>query len=366
MKKLVLCISTLAILAIACQKLENNVPLNGDEMAPAVKMITETISGSRGVETKATIADDDASFAWTAGDNVAVHVSSVSNVSNGKFVYTSDEGASGAAPDTDNPAKASFTVVYPADYSRDAFAVYPSTIVAEDGLSGSTLNVTLPPSYPLAEVSGETGETSPCPMIADNTGASWSFYQLCSLLRLTVNGIPADATGLVIRFPGKKVNGAFSIASVTPGTSTIATGVPDDGEDKITVSFDAGIPKASRIESRSILARMQLPTPSAAAASVMRVSAMAISISVHFAFSDASYVGTTKSVGCSPSFGCPSSFGSADAQWVNGNIFSTISGERTTKKRSCWRFDAELASRAASMIFSSTFSGIARDWSNRR
>jgi hypothetical protein len=242
MKKLILCISTLAILAIACQKLENNVPLNGDEMAPAVKMITETISGSRGVETKATIADTDASFAWTAGDNVAVHVSSVSN---GKFVYTSDEGASGAAPDTDNPAKASFTVVYPADYSRDAFAVYPSTIVAEDGLSGSTLNVTLPPSYLLAEVSGETGETSPCPMIADNTGASWSFSQLCSLLRLTVNGIPADATGLVIRFPGKKVNGAFSIASVTPGTSTIATGVPDDGEDKITVSFDAGITTAT-------------------------------------------------------------------------------------------------------------------------
>lgn len=235
MKKIILCISTLALLAIACQKLENNIPLNGDEMAPAVKMITETISGSRGVETKATIADANASFAWTAGDNVAVHVSSVSNVSNGKFVYTSDEGASGAAPDTDNPAKASFTVVYPADYSRDAFAVYPSTIVAEDGLSGSTLNVTLRPSYTLAEVSGETGETSPCPMIADNTGASWSFYQLCSLLRLTVNNIPPSTKRLEIDFNGNKVCGAFSIANPEPGTSSIATIATEDN-DVITIT----------------------------------------------------------------------------------------------------------------------------------
>ena len=43
-------------------------------------------------------------------------------------------------------------------------------------------------------------------------------------------------SGLIIQFPGKKVNGSFSIAStVTPGTSIIATGAPAEGEDKITV-----------------------------------------------------------------------------------------------------------------------------------
>ena len=61
-----------------------------------------------------------------------------------------------------------------------------------------------------------------------------------------MNSIPADATGLVIQFPGRKVNGAFSIASsVTPGTSTIATGVSADGEDKIIVTFDAGTTTAT-------------------------------------------------------------------------------------------------------------------------
>lgn len=211
MKKLVLCISTLALLAIACQKLENNVPLNGDEMAPAVKMITETISGSRGVETKATIADADASFKWSIDDNVAVHVS---NGSSHKYVVTT-KGASKAA------ASASFTVEYEDGYSRDAYAIYPSYIVAPTaanyGQKGYKLDVTLPSSYTLDQVSGET---SPCPMIARNTsGEGWVFYQICSLLRLTVNDIPAATKRLEITISGCDgwVHGSFQISKVTNG-----------------------------------------------------------------------------------------------------------------------------------------------------
>ena len=238
MKKVFLyAIMSAASVMVACNKVEP-IPAR-EEVGPEaeVEMITETITGSRDASTKVTIDNTSGAFAWTAtNDQIAVHVS------NG--TYVTSEGAS------TSEKSATFDVTYPAGSTRDAFAVFPSSIiVAADagnyGQEGHTLDVTLPESYTLAQV---TGETSPCPMIATNDPGSseWSFKQLCGLLRLTVNGIPADATGLVIRFPGKKVNGAFSIASpVTPGTSTIATGVPADGEDKITVTFDAGITTAT-------------------------------------------------------------------------------------------------------------------------
>ena len=236
MKKILLYFAALAIVAVACERVDIE-PQSGDDPSNEVTMITETISGGSGASTKVTI-DADAKFAWTVGDNVAVHVS---NGDSHKYVFTSGEGGASVAAPT-----ASFTVSYEAGYSRDAFAIYPSTIVAADaanyGQSGYALDVTLPASYTLDQVSENT---SPCPMIADNTGARWEFKHLCGMLRLTVNGIPDDATGLVIQFPGKKVNGAFSIASpVTLESSTIATGIPADGEDKITVTFDAGLTSA--------------------------------------------------------------------------------------------------------------------------
>jgi hypothetical protein len=84
--------------------------------------------------------------------------------------------------------------------------------VAEDaanyGQSGATLDVTLPPSYTLAEVSGTT---TPCPMIADNTGSGWAFYQLCGLLRLTVNNIPADCRYSVGAVGRKQDGSAYTL-----------------------------------------------------------------------------------------------------------------------------------------------------------
>ena len=224
MKKIFLSFIILAT-AVACtsEDLEK-------EPAP---MITETISGTYcPAATKATIADtDDASFKWSVGDNIAVHVS---NGDSHIYVSTSGEGGASAAA-----ASASFSVTYDSGYSRDAFAVFPSSIIvsataANYGQSGSPLDVTLPSSYTLSQVQGEV---SPCPMIATNTaGDGWTFYQLCSLLRITVGNIPATAQSLKIDFDGKKVCGNFSIASdVTPGTSVIST-VADDNNDVITIT----------------------------------------------------------------------------------------------------------------------------------
>lgn len=237
MKKLYFYIPALALLAAACQK-DNTIPAPGDdnnEPAPAqVEMITETVSGGRGASTKATIADADASFAWTAGDNVAVHVS---NGGTHKYVTTS-KGADAAG------ASAKFEVTYEEGYSRDAFAVYPSTIVAPTatnyGQDGHALDVTLPSSYTLAQVQGEV---SPCPMIATNTaGAGWNFYQLCGLLRLTVNSIPPSTKRLEISFDGKNVAGNFAIPSPVKGdgTSTIAMGNASGSNSSVITITNSG------------------------------------------------------------------------------------------------------------------------------
>ena len=210
--------------AVAC----NSVELEIDS-----SMVTETISGTYNPTTKATIADANASFKWSVGDNIAVHVS---NGDNHKYVFTSGEGGASTAA-----SSASFIVTYETGFSRDAFAVYPSTIVSANaanyGQSGSPLDVTLPSSYTLSQVQGEV---SPCPMVAINSASSfnWDFYQLCSLLRITVGNIPATAKRLEIDFDGKKVWGDFSIASgIVPGTSVIATAADAD-HDIISITKD--------------------------------------------------------------------------------------------------------------------------------
>ena len=234
MKKIYLYLALFAAVSTACNKTIIEPAQSDDEPDVEVKMITETVTGGKGTSTKATIANSDASFKWTAGDNIAVHVSKDDSH---KYVFTSDAGASGADAAA---ASASFTVVYPEGYARDAFAVFPSTIVSETaanyGQSGTALDVTLPASYTLAQVSGET---SPCPMIATNTaGSGWDFYQLCCLLRLTMNSIPPSTKRLEIDFDGKKVCGDFSIASpVNPSASEIAT-TAGDSYDTITITKD--------------------------------------------------------------------------------------------------------------------------------
>lgn len=225
MKKNILYMAALAIMAAACTS-EDETMVSSPEKKGEVKMITETIrafSGDNG--TTRVAVDASAKSTWSKNDQVAVHVD------NGKY-YTTDALATGGSNTAD------FTVTYPDGNARDAFAVYPASIVAEEatnyGQEGATLDVTLPASYTLAELSGTT---TPCPAIATNeSGSDWEFKQLCGLLRLTVESVPANAKRLEIDFNGKKVCGDFSVAAaVTPGTSDIAT-EDDDANDCISIT----------------------------------------------------------------------------------------------------------------------------------
>ncbi len=249
MKKIFLYIPAMILLAVSCEKETINPSDNGNESASGVKMITEIVSGSRGDDTKATIGNATPTFAWTVGDNVAVHVS---NGATNKYVVTTS-GASAAA------ASAKFTVEYEEGYSRDAFAVYPSNIVsttaANYGQSGHALDVTLPGSYTLAQVSGET---SPCPMISANeAGSGWHFYQLCGLLRLTVKDIPATAKRLEIDFDGKQVWGDFSVASPVVASTAVITTAADGAHDIITITKDG---TDAVLGETSVVVNIPLPT----------------------------------------------------------------------------------------------------------
>ena len=227
MKKNYLYMAALAMITAACSN-EDEFMQEGNTPTPKVNMITETITATNGDANGTTRADvaADATFTWSAGDQVAVHVS------DGNY-YTATLTSGASTNDAD------FSVTYEDGYSRDAFAVFPASIVAESatnyGQENTTLDVTLPSSYTLAEVSGTT---TPCPMIATNTGSNWEFKQLCGLLRLTVNYIPKNAKRLEIDFNGKKVSGDFSIAAdVTPGTSVIAT-TDDAAYDCVAITKD--------------------------------------------------------------------------------------------------------------------------------
>ena len=227
MKKNILYMAALAIMAAACTS-EDDTFVSSPEKKGEVKMITETVrafSGDNGT-TRVTV-DAGALSTWTTGDLVAVHVD------DGKY-YTTDALAAGGSDD------AEFNVTYPDANARNAFAIFPANIVAANaanyGQEGKALDVTLPATYTLAELSATT---TPCPAIATNeAGSDWEFKQLCGLLRLTVSNIPSTAKRLEISFDGKKVCGDFSIASpVTPGTSAIETS-EDADNDKIVVTND--------------------------------------------------------------------------------------------------------------------------------
>ena len=134
----------LVFLAAACKK---NIAIENSADDSAKKIITETVSADVYGETKATVSSVNGGFAWlNSQDKVAVHV----NGTTPQYVNSGYANTSYAS--------ASFSVTYPEGYARDAFAIFPNTIVASDagnyGQTGHSLDVTLPSSYTLEQVSG--------------------------------------------------------------------------------------------------------------------------------------------------------------------------------------------------------------------
>lgn len=228
------------LLAAACAKVETAEPAQEEETLTENVVVFKATASEDDTKAEITLADGD--FSWTAtSDKIAVATNE------GYKISTGATGVSGN--------KADFSVsLGTATLNTNAFALYPHTLVWDDDAEpaaartdcnpshdgdGDNLVVYLPDSYPIGDV---TSPKVPCPMIAsivvDGEGAlgNLSFKQLCAVLCIQVNSIPASANTLVLDFNGKKVSGKFEIeTTVTPGASSIVA-ANDDAYDTITIT----------------------------------------------------------------------------------------------------------------------------------
>ena len=201
----------------SCQEEFTSDSFNEDTQAiriETVKVRTET-------DTKVSLSGT--AFSWVDGDQIAVWTGTGSTA--GSFQTCSVSGGS-------------ISVNLEGGAVRRNYAIYPESAADASNYGQTTLNVKLPASYDHAAI---LGTNTPLPMVARNeNGQGLTFYNVAGLLRVTVKAIPNDATGLVFEFPGKKVNGTFTVSK--PGTEEpfINTDPPGSGEDKITVNFTAG------------------------------------------------------------------------------------------------------------------------------
>lgn len=207
-------LSGAAILAVvACNK-----EVQVEEKPQNNEPVYETLSVKVGAETKVSLGTGDTKSVFEENDQIAVYTPA-------GFQTCLVDGEGKISVDISGGARSNYAVYYNGSTA-------PTTT---DGLT-----ISLPASYTYAQVSGNK---NPVPMVAMNVSsdpADMTFYAVGTLFRVTVKAIPSDATGLVFQFPGNKVNGTFTVTN--PGTSTpsVATTAPGSGEDKVTVTFEAG------------------------------------------------------------------------------------------------------------------------------
>lgn len=179
--------------------------------------------------TKASIDNDDATFAWTADDAIAVYA-------NGYKKSYNIMDVSGNS--------ATFRFLDLEESNRANFAIFPASLVFNGDnprytaeVTSSNLKLYLPGEYDIAEVSGEL---SPCPMIATNAAnGALEFKHICALFRISLIGVPKAATKVTFDFDGKKVQGEFTLTDVVPGTTSVVTSATAGTDDVLTITgFD--------------------------------------------------------------------------------------------------------------------------------
>ncbi len=222
MKKLYkfIILGALAVSVASCEKDISPIE-HGPDQGKQIR--TEVIGVKTESEaTKVTLSGT--TYGWVDGDEIAV--------------WTGTNATSGSFQDCE-VSGGKISVTLGEGQARYNYAIYPAAVKDASNYGQGTLNVILPSSYTLAQVSGEN---TPLPMVAvnDKESSNLTFYNVAGLLRVTVKAIPSDATGLLFQFPGKKVNGTFAVTNPGAGTSTISNAAPGLGEDQIAVTFAAG------------------------------------------------------------------------------------------------------------------------------
>lgn len=154
-----------------------------------------TIRATLENETKTTYAEEKA-FSWLAGDRIAVAA-----VSAGDLVLTGFQTASAGA-------SVPFTGTLPTGASLSGQAYYPESFASVDG---GTLILTFPEEF----TPDPANPLSCVPLIGSGKDGSYAFKTAGSILKLTVSGIPGDATGLMLSHVNETpiLSGTFSVPS---------------------------------------------------------------------------------------------------------------------------------------------------------
>lgn len=226
MKKVTFCFAVAAAcLLAACAKKEAPV---ADASGNAGVYYIQALGGE---STKSEVDNTTAAFTWSVGDEIAV--------------YTSAGYKKSLALDAGGSASASFAFSEDIDADRADFALFPASLVFDGSTvitssasahSASGLTVTLPSEYILSDIQDSK---SPVPMIAANApGGGLAFKQLGALLRIQVKNLPKQTDYITFDFNGKKVQGAFTLTGVDPGTSALVTEAASAGNDVIKVYND--------------------------------------------------------------------------------------------------------------------------------
>ena len=244
MKKFLFIIAAAATcMLVACSKEKelrtpDEITNEEETQQPGMTYISATIAENDDqVEgSKAHVNNDTGRFTWRSGDQIAVYSGDT---------YHLSEYLKFQAPDT------MFVFYGSINAGRADFAVYPASLV-HDGTNvregsasnhtSTSLKLTLPDSYTYSQVSGNY---SVIPMIATNAPSGrLEFKSICALLRITVQNVPKDAVMLKVTFPGKKVNGEYTLSNFTPGgektNGLMVEASTNEAEETITIT-DLGV-----------------------------------------------------------------------------------------------------------------------------
>lgn len=194
----------------------------------AVSGDVEEVITARMVGTRVDFDGVQGLFTWSEGDQIAVHCSAGYNASGAEVIAPKYKTPS-ITIDANDPAYCTFHLIQSAGQKRDAYAVYPASIVDLTS-DGTSLNITLPASY---EIGPEgMGTTSPTPMVAvnDPTATELYFKHVGGLLRLTLNDV-SPATKVITVNLGKRLTGEFAVNDPGSAVPYIAT---DDAADEVS------------------------------------------------------------------------------------------------------------------------------------
>ena len=145
-------------------------------------------------------------FAWSDGDQIAIHLS------DGTFYSTAVNAETGE-----------FTCSTTSSKQRDAYAVYPATAADATNYGSPTLKVTLPAEYNIS--SDLASDFSPVPMIAVNKQGEDDLYfrHVGGLLRITCDRVPAETRFIAVTFD-RNVAGTFTVMNPMSDHPTITEG----------------------------------------------------------------------------------------------------------------------------------------------